>query len=95
MTPLEKDIMSLTKDVAVIVNIQKNCQKSQARTTANVDKLVTSVETLSHDTVYLQSLVTRISLVEESVKWLQRTMVTTGLGIITTGVWLLVGYAVP
>ncbi len=87
MTDLEREMMELTKDVAVVVNIQKTCQKSQSQTTANVNKLVTSVNQLSHDTVYLRSLVTRLEKVEGDIKWFNRTSVTVGAGVIGTILW--------
>ena len=89
MTENEKNIGILTKDVAVVVSIQKGCQEAQAKTTKNVDKLVVAVNTLSHDTVYLQGLSTRISGLEDSVKWLTRTGVSTLLGVVGAIVWFL------
>ena len=84
MTPLERDMSELTRDVAVVVSIQKQCQKSQAQTTANVDKLVTAVNVLSHDTVYLQGLETRMTNLEETSKWVQRSFISTLVAAVGT-----------
>ncbi len=90
MTETEQNINRLTKDVAVILTIQEGCQKAQAQTTSNIDKLATSVETLSHDTVYLQTLEARIAVLEDEVKWTHRTIASTVLGAIVSAVGVVV-----
>lgn len=93
MTPLEKDLSILAKDVAVIVTIQKTCQKSQAQTTANIDKLAEAVQTLSHDTVYLQTLETRLTSLEEGARWLRRLVASTVITISIAIGWYLINHS--
>ena len=81
MTENEKSIANLTKDVAVVLSIQKGCQAAQAKTTENVDKLVVAVNTLSHDTVYLQGLETRLTSLESTAIWVQRGVIGILLGV--------------
>lgn len=87
MTENEKAISELTRDVAVVVEIQKNCQKSQAQTTANVNKLVVSVDKVSHDTMLLTSMDKRLSKLEEKDKWWNRTFVSTALSLFVAIGW--------
>lgn len=91
ITDVDKVLIDLSKDVAVVVEIQKGCQKSQAQTTINIDKLAISVDKLSHDTVYLSTLERRVGDLESSASWLRKTLTTT---VITAGMailWYLFG----
>ena len=89
MTELEKDMGALAKDMAVILVVQKGCQDSQAKTTRNVDKLVDSIEMLSHDTIYLKSLVRRIDQLEDTYTWMNRKILTTFVATIAAIAWFV------
>ena len=86
---MTKVMFDLSKDMASVVEIQKNCQKSQAQTTKNIDKLAESVETLSHDTVYLTTLERRVGDLEAAASWLRRTITTTIITVIMAISWYL------
>ena len=90
MTDNEKAISSLTRDVAVVLEIQKNCQMSQVQTTKNVDKLVTAVDKVSHDTLLLGALDSRVGKLEDKDKWWNRTFITTVISVCLGIGWYLI-----
>ena len=89
MTELEENITTIAKDMAVVVSIQKGCQEAQKRTTENVDKLVDSVNTLSHDTVYLKGLEDRIVGIEGTIEWVRNTVTGIVVTIVSALAWIM------
>ncbi len=92
MTDNEKAISILTRDVAVIVSVQKSCQVAQTKTSENINKLVDAVNTLSHDTVYLNTLEARVKELEDSYKWVNRTFIAGLIGAAGTVAYHVLKY---
>ena len=88
MTELERELNTITKDIAVILSVQKGCQEYQAKTTENVDKLVKAITTLSHDTIYLKSLVVRLDKLEDANTWTNRKVFTIVVTAISAAAWI-------
>lgn len=67
MTETEQLVYNLGKDVAVMVETQKAFQKYQVQTTANIDKLTSSVNKLAQEAIRLESIFGNLSNMDKKI----------------------------
>lgn len=70
-TETEDLVYNLGRDVAVMAETQKACQKYQVQTTDNINRLTSAVETLAKEAVRLESIFANIANTDKRVDKLE------------------------
>ena len=73
-TETEELVYNLGRDVAVMAETQKACQKYQVQTTDNINRLTSAVETLAKEAVRLESIFANIASTDKRVDKLEITI---------------------
>ncbi len=70
-TDAEELVYNLGKDVAVMAETQRSCQKYQVQTTSNINKLTDAVDTLAKEAIRLEGIFANIANVDKRIDQLE------------------------